>query len=133
MQIERSTRKRREIGLTPLIDVVFQLLLFFMLSTSFIRTESMELSIPKAGDSKLVPSKGIIRVFVEDAQTIRLASQVVSEQELRTELRLALVKDPERPVLLLAGQEVNVQRLVDVMDMVNVMGGRNVSVSDWKK
>ncbi|MBM3617931.1 MAG: biopolymer transporter ExbD, partial [Alphaproteobacteria bacterium] len=52
MHFERIAGNRRPIGLTSLIDVVFILLFFFMLTTSFVRTESMELTFPRSAEVK---------------------------------------------------------------------------------
>lgn len=130
MQFERSTKKPRQIGLTPLIDVVFLLIIFFMLSTSFIKTESMELSFPSGQQVKSTP-KSAIRIFVYNDERIFLGENEMTIPDLKTQLRLLLFKDPERSILLLSGAKASVQRLVSVMDDVYLMGGRNVSVAEW--
>ncbi|MGB1539410.1 MAG: ExbD/TolR family protein [Rickettsiales bacterium] len=133
MEFERSTTKPRQIGLTPLIDVVFLLIIFFMLSTSFIRTESMELSFPKSAETKAaVTADELIRIFVVDENRIFLGEKEMTMPELKAQLRLALFKDPERGILLLSGEVVSVQRIISVMDDIYLMGGRNVSVAYWK-
>lgn len=131
MQFERSTKKPRQIGLTPLIDVVFLLIIFFMLSTSFIKTESMEMSFPGVTEVKAKPQPAI-RIFVHDDKRLFLGNDEISSVDLKAQLRLLLFKDPERSVLVLTGEEVTVQRLVNIMDDVYLMGGRNVSVADWE-
>lgn len=130
MNFARSIRKPRPIGLTPLIDVVFLLIIFFMVSTSFIKTESMEMSFPSAQEVKETP-KTAIRIFVHDDERTFLGEREMTIPDLKAQLRLLLFKDPERSVLLLSGKEVSVQRLVSIMDDVYLMGGRNVSVAEW--
>ncbi|MCH2548365.1 MAG: biopolymer transporter ExbD [Alphaproteobacteria bacterium] len=131
MQFERTTKKPRQIGLTPLIDVVFLLIIFFMLSTSFVKTESMELSFPSGQEVKETPQKSI-RVFIHDDHRMFLDSKEMIMPDLKAQLRLLLFKDPDRGILLLTGKKVSVQRLVSIMDDVYLMGGRNVSVAQWK-
>jgi biopolymer transport protein ExbD len=131
MQFERSTKKPRQIGLTPLIDVVFLLIIFFMLSTSFIKTESMELSFPSGQEVKAAP-KTAIRIFVYNDERIFLGEKEMTIPDLKTQLRLLLFKDPDRSILMLSGAKASVQRLVSVMDDIYLMGGRNVSVAEWK-
>lgn len=131
MQFERTTRKPRQIGLTPLIDVVFLLIIFFMLSTSFIKTESMEMSFPGAQVVNEKP-KSAIQIFVHDDERLFLGEEEVSVADLKAQLRLLLFKDPDRSVLVLTADGVTVQRLVSIMDDVYLMGGRNVSVANWK-
>lgn len=130
MQFERSTKKPRQIGLTPLIDVVFLLIIFFMLSTSFVKTESMELSFPSGQEVKSTPQTAI-RVFVHDDNRLFLDNKEMSADALKAQLRLLLFKDPDRSILLLSGDNVSVQRLVSIMDDIYLMGGRNVSITEW--
>lgn len=131
MEFQRTARKPRQIGLTPLIDVVFLLIIFFMLSTSFIKTESMEMSFPGAQEVKETPSTAI-RIFVHDDSRLFLGNDEMSTVDLKTQLRLLLFQDPDRSILVLTGDKVSVQRLVSIMDDVYLMGGRNVSVADWE-
>lgn len=131
MQFERTTKKPRQIGLTPLIDVVFLLIIFFMLSTSFIKTESMELSFPSGQEVKDTPQEAV-RIFVHDDQRLFLNNKEMTIPDLKAQLRLMLFKDAERSILLLSGDKVSVQRLVSIMDDIYLMGGRNVSVAEWK-
>lgn len=131
MDFQRTTHKPKQIGLTPLIDMVFLLIIFFMLSTSFIKTESMEMSFPGVKEVKETPASAV-RIFVHDDERVFLGNDEINEVELKAQLRLLLFKDPDRSVLVLTGEKVSVQRLVAIMDDVYLMGGRNVSVANWK-
>lgn len=131
MDFSRTTKKPRQIGLTPLIDVVFLLIIFFMLSTSFVKTESMEMSFPAAQEVKKTPPSAI-RIFVHDDQRVFLNKDEMQLADLKAQLRLLLFEDPNRSVLVLTGKKVTVQRLVGIMDDVYLMGGRNVSMAEWK-
>ena len=132
MNIERNARKPRQIGLTPLIDVVFLLIIFFMLSTSFIRTESMELSFPKGTEVEEKKTTDIIRIYIHDDNRLFLGDREMNTTELKAQLRKALFENAERGILLLSGDAVSTQRLVSVMDDIYLMGGSNVSVAEWK-
>lgn len=131
MQFERSAGNRRQIGMTSLIDVVFILLFFFMLTTSFVRTESMELSFPKSGEVKQKAAAGGIQIFLLDDERIFLGEKEMPVNDLKSELRLMLFNEPDRSILLLSAEKVTVQRLVNVMDDVYLMGGKNVAVAQW--
>lgn len=131
MEFERSAANRRPIGLTSLIDVVFILLFFFMLTTSFVRTESMELSFPRSTEVKEKVAAGGIQIFLFDDNRIFLGEKEMSIDDLKSELRLMLFNEPARSILLLSADKVSVQRLVNVMDDVYLMGGKNVAVAQW--
>lgn len=129
MQFERGTKKMQPIALTSLIDVVFLLLFFFMMSSSFVRTESMELVIPNAQEVKKEVKTTDVRVVIADEDRLFLNAEEMKLEDLRAQLRLLLFENPDRPVLLLSGDSVTVQRLVSIMDDIYLMGGRNVSVA----
>lgn len=131
MEFERTTGNRRPIGLTSLIDVVFILLFFFMLTTSFVRTESMEISFPTVGEVQEQTAQGGIQIHLLDDNRIFLDQEEMSVQDLKAKLRLMLFEAPERSVLLLSAEKVTVQRLVNVMDDVYLVGGKNVAVAKW--
>ncbi len=132
LHFERIAGNRRPIGLTSLIDVVFILLFFFMLTTSFVRTESMELTFPRSAEVKeKVAAAGGIQIFLFDDQRIFLGEKEMPIDDLKSELRLMLFNEPDRSILLLSAEKVSVQRLVNVMDDVYLMGGKNVAVAQW--
>jgi len=62
MKFKRQAREELELNLTPLIDVVFLLLIFFMVSTTFQKESEISLQLPRASDSELqTPSESMIR------------------------------------------------------------------------
>lgn len=131
MNFDRIAGNRRPVGLTSLIDVVFILLFFFMLTTSFVRTESMELSFPRTAEVKEKVAAGGIQIFLYDDERIFLGEKEMPVDDLKSELRLMLFNEPARSILLLSAEKVTVQRLVNVMDDVYLMGGKNVAVAQW--
>lgn len=132
MYIERDERRSRSVPMTPLIDVVFLLLIFFMLSTSFIRTESLELVVPNAGGAASQNEGKILQVFVTNDGYMYLGRKPVNEEQFVTVLRNTVAQFPDVSILLLSGPDVNVQQLVKMMDRINLAGGKNVSVASWE-
>ncbi len=127
MEIERSARRSNAVNLTPLIDVVFLLIVFFMLSTSFVVSESMELSLPSQGGKALV-AKDVWVLRVSADGDIRDGADALSLQKLRGRVGERLKKTPDQNILLLAGEETSVQQLVSVLDMIYLAGGRQVQM-----
>ncbi len=135
IDIQRHTRRSKAIPLVSLIDVVFQLLIYFMLTTSFTKTESLELLLPhSAGQSQQEAKKDsgkTLHIYISDIGETFLENRSVSEQELSHELHDIFVSDPERGVLVLSASKVSVQLLVRVMDRIYTAGGKNLAVADW--
>lgn len=130
MQIERKSRRSQNVNLTPLIDVVFLLVVFFMLSTSFVVSEAMELNIPEKGgqaeQDTPPPDQWVMRVHRDGR--IYSDDEDFSVTELDRELRERLRDNPDRPMLVLALPGSSVQQLVNVLDIVHVNGAKQVQV-----
>ena len=135
IEIQRMTRKSKTIPLISLIDVVFQLLIYFMLSTSFTRTESLELSLPGASAPAQATVAGkdekTLHIYIADSGETFLEQKSMSEQEMAQELRALLSTTPDRGVLIFSAGQVKVQAMVHVMDRIYSAGGKNIAVADW--
>ena len=136
IDIQRQKRQSKSIPLVSLIDVIFQLLIYFMLTTSFVRTESLELSLPQAvkAGSKVISIKGkekTLHIYISDIGETFLESKTMNEQEMMEELKKIFVASPDRGVLVLSSSKVTVQVMVRVMDRIYTSGGRNIAVADW--
>ncbi len=122
----RARRHRQLISLTPLIDVVFILLVFFMLASSFLDWRSIGLTAPQAGDAGAT-IEGALLVEVR-AQGVRLAGRPVTEDELERQLRVRLAEKPDQTVFVKAGQGVPLQRVVSVLDRLTAAGATGLSL-----
>lgn len=117
--------------MTPLIDVVFLLLIFFMLSTSFVRTESLELALPGNHQSQK-PIKQLLQIYVTKQGYLYIGHTPVNYERLVATLENTLQDKPDMNILLLSGEGVKVQKLVEVMDHVYMAGAKNLSVASWE-
>ena len=116
------------ISITPLIDVVFILLVFFMLASSFLDWRTIELKLPAKANSAAA-TEPVLVVTIEDGETLKLNGAAVTEDDFVPHLVQHLRDDPERPVLIFAPESVALQRSVEVLEKVTAAGGRNVSLS----
>lgn len=132
MLIEREARKARQVPMTPLIDVVFLLLVFFMLSSTFVRSESLELMLPQASGGGTADEGRLLQVYVARDGSTYLGRKPVNHQQLVEGLSRAFEKFPDVGVLLLSGPRVSVQQMVTVMDHIYMSGATNLSVASWE-
>ncbi len=132
MHIEREARKARQVPLTPLIDVVFLLLVFFMVSSTFTRTESLELMLPPANGGGTADEGRLLQVYVARDGSMYLGRKAVNEQQLVERLAATVRQYPDVGVLLLSGPRVSVQQIVSVMDHIYIAGSTNLSVAAWE-
>ena len=131
MEFERTPRRSLNLPLTPLIDVVFILIIFFMLTTSFMKIESLELMLPSAG--KVSDKKEITHIFIHENGDLILGKRRVEPDELTETLVRLFSSDASSPIMLLTADGVTMQQLVAVMDRVTGAGGKSLFVRKWEK
>ena len=117
-------RRRATISLTPLIDVVFILLVFFMLATSFTNWRTLELGVTKTGGRNEM--KGTILVELRK-DGLRLSGRTVSNDTLIDKLASQFKTDPDQAVLIKPEAGVVLQQAVDLAEQISAAGGRKVS------
>lgn len=117
-------RRRAIISLTPLIDVVFILLVFFMLATSFVDWRVLDLASARAGGNSAMNGAMLIDLRKD---SLRLSGQTVTEEDLMRTLSSRFSADPAQRVLIKPEPGVPLQRAVDLVDRITAGGGRNIS------
>ncbi len=122
---DTTRRARRGPSLTPMIDVVFLLLVFFMLAARFGAPDALVLPLA-AGTTEAVWD-GPPRLIDVSPQEVRLNGQAVALGDLAASLA-PLMPDPEAPVVLRPLQDARLQSLVDVLATLGAAGYRNVVI-----
>lgn len=127
MEIERRKRRHSHIDIAPLVDVVFLLLLFFMLTFNMamdqaimVRLPKSETSDPQPGSHITVTISGMGQVFIQDQAIEMTALPVVIRQQPGWM--------PDTPVNIRSDQDVSVGLLVRVIDSVRNSGSRHFNV-----
>ena len=133
MRFEPSSRKRRRPGLTPLIDVVFLLLVFFMLASSFgaegslplrVATEAAADHLGNTGD--IAAEREAIHIVLSAEGRIRVNGGAVRKDELSAALQRALADDRDRPVRVLSHADSPLQAIVTVLAELERVGAGDV-------
>ena len=130
MDFSGRTKSKDELNVAPLIDIVFLLLVFFMLASTFIRPESINLAI-RAPSGVGEQSEQPILVHIGANGAIRLNGLVLTIQDLKQEL-LARSSLPQnnRTITVQTQDDVSVQFLVKVMDEINEAGYTDIAISN---
>ena len=121
-------RTKQELNVAPLIDVVFLLLIFFMLASTFIKPEAIDLMLEGSSTGGNAAEEMLNIEVVVDG-TIRLNGLRLSMPQLETELASRIQGDQTRPVTIKAAAEVPVQTLVSIMDRVRAAGTNNLRLA----
>ena len=124
----KRRRRRPLIGLTPLIDVVFILLVFFMLASSFVDWRAIALTAPAVDASPTAGAvEGALLVEVR-ADGLRFAGEFLPMDAIAERVNARLVAAPDTPVLVKPAGGVNLQHTVSVLDRLTEAGAANLSL-----
>lgn len=132
MKFRRPAEDPLEINLTPLIDCLLFLIIFFMLTTTFLKPSKLHVSLPEAsGNSAEAPAR-TIEVSVSADGNYAVNGQVLASRQA-TSLRSAIEKvsegNHEVPFLISADGNAPHQAVVTVMDVAGQMGFQGLSIS----
>ena len=125
VKFRSEERDSPEIGLTPLIDVVFLLLIFFMVSTTFERSSELNIELPEASAKANVPGDTAITVVIDSGGGVRVAGLALTDPgtgDLRRVLTAAAKGLDSPPVIISADAHTPHQSVVTVMDAARQAG-----------
>ncbi len=117
-----------EINLTPMLDVVFILLIFFIITASFVQETGIKVSLSQA-ESAVAQEKDPIRISIDRYGEIRVKDQVMDIRTLQGMLQKMHLENPQRAVIILADKASDNASLVKVLDQVHRTGIENIAIA----
>lgn len=114
---------------TPLVDVVFLLLIFFLLTATFVRNPNIPIRLPQASVNQITPEKRDIMVGVTTEGELRYEGKTVSSDQLRREMAKIHTNAPETLVLIQADRQSRHGRVVEVMDLAKRVGFERIGIA----
>lgn len=132
MQFKRRMRRHSHIAIAPLVDVVFLLLLFFVLTFHIMPEQAMQIDLPRSTSADQRPEQGLF-VTVTAAAEVHVNGEAAGLDRLGSMLALRRAEAPEQPVRIEADQAVDVGLLVQVMDQVRDAGFSSFSLATRQK
>ncbi|MFA6357221.1 MAG: biopolymer transporter ExbD [Candidatus Omnitrophota bacterium] len=128
MEFEGRKKISTDLNIAPLIDVVFQLLLFFMLTANFVTQPGIKLSLPSAVSSKPNQEEGVV-VFITKDNELYLNQTKVSLEGLLAELKPKILVAKNKTVVIKADEKINLGLAVKVMDIAKQAEAEGVVIS----
>lgn len=127
MEFEGRKKISTDLNIAPLIDVVFQLLLFFMLTANFVTQPGIKLALPSAVSSK--PQEEDIVVFITKDNELYLNEAKISLDGLLEELKPKVFTAKKKTVVIKADDKINLGLAVKVMDIAKHADAEGVVIS----
>lgn len=132
IEFERRKKNHQHINLTPLVDVVFLLLLFFMLSSHFVSAPTIKIALPESKTSEPEVKEEVIITVAKDG-TIFIDQDRVTLTGLQYSLQEKLKKLKKPAVRIKADREVMLGLIVNVVDEIRLSGAGAFSIETEKK
>ena len=123
-----ATDEDTEINITPMLDIVFIMLIFFIVTTSFIKETGVEVNKPTAVTARSKP-RGNIMIAITASDQIWMDKRHVPLGQIRTMVESALAENPESTVIVITDKEASTGILIDLMDQVRLGGVANIAVA----
>ncbi len=124
----RAHRKTIELNMAPLIDMVFILLIFFLVTTSFVKETGVDISRPVA--STAVSRTGAtVLIGITKNNSIYMNKKEIDVRSVTTEIERALMENPKANVVIVADRDSFTGLVINVMDKCKLAGAENISLA----
>lgn len=130
---DEPIRKRGMASLTPLIDVVFLLLIFFMLTTSFLQTQSLSVVTPAPSAADLPKDARVVEIWLNGDGSIAIDGKPVERAALAQGLNEAIGERKDITVTILAERGSRTQALVSAVEAARQSGAKSVGTARVEK
>ena len=126
--VRRKNRAVLELNIAPLIDMVFILLIFFLVTTSFVKETGISVNRPVASTA-ISKTKASILIGVDQEDRVFMDHREIDVRAVRANVERALAETPEAAVIVVADRASRTGIAIKVMDGCRMAGAKNVSLA----
>lgn len=125
-----TEEEENEINLTPMLDVVFIMLIFFIVTASFIREAGLDVNRPDAPTQEVQPEEANILVRISANDEIWIDRRLIDPRAVRANIERLHAENPQGTVVIQADRSSTNKMLVTVMDASRQAGVYDISIAD---
>ena len=130
MRRKSRANDEAEINITPMLDIVFIMLIFFIVTTSFVKEKGLEVSRPSNSPPKeVVKNKGPIVVRIDANGNITMKGRMLERKAVEANLEREKAEKPDSPLIIAAHPDAETEVLVTILDAAEAVGVGSVSVA----
>ena len=118
-----------EINITPMLDIVFIMLIFFIVTTSFVKEVGIDVNRPSNAPVTEQKISEVIAIRIDETGIISVQNREVDIRAVRANIESELATKPEASVVVISEREADAGLLVRVIDQARVAGGEKVSLA----
>ena len=133
MRFGSERRDAPRLDMTPLIDVIFQLLLFFMLSTTFRNAPSFEVQLPEVSSDQMIQEDHTWTLMVSKSGQLSTQSGTILKEDLEGVLEEELRTNPQISLIIEADEGLEHGVVVELMDIAQEAGIGSVQIGATQK
>ena len=130
---QKEEKELISINITPLIDIVFLLLVFFMLATSFIQKSTIEVNLSAGESVQIDKKKNSVIIILNNKGQIFLNNKILNISEIQQKLSKILKKGSDQKVLIKSHKKVEVQKVIRLIEEVRLAGTNNIKLVNLEK
>ena len=128
MQFEGRRRSSSIPNLTPLIDIIFLLLVFFMLTSHFVKDEVINIDLPEAESGEAVENTEQLEVIINDQNSVMIHNQMVAIEQLEQFLSDELSTREEKIIQIRGDEAVDLGIAIAVLDAARKAGALGIDI-----
>ena len=128
----KKKNEESEINITPMLDIVFIMLIFFIVTTSFVKEISIDVNRPTKSPIKEQKKSDVISVRILDSGQILIQERLISLEAVRANIESSLALKPQASVVVVSDRDADAGLLVRVIDQSRLAGASSVSLAAQK-
>ena len=134
MRRKSRANDEAEINITPMLDIVFIMLIFFIVTTSFVKEKGLEVSRPSNSPPKEVKkNKGPIVIRIDANSNVMMKGRMLERKAVEANLEREKAEKPDSPLIIAAHPDAETDALVTILDAAEAVGVASVSVATTRK
>ena len=123
-----ATEEESQVDLTPMLDVVFIMLIFFIVTSTFVKESGVDVTRPNA-ETAVPTDASSIQIGITSNNQIYFDKRLVDKRAVRANIEKGLAESPGAAIIIIADALSNTETLIEVMDQSRLAGAENVSVA----
>ena len=128
MKFSTKRRDSFSVEVTPLIDIIFQLVLFFMVSTTFDDSPKIDIDLPESSTNKLLHENQDIEIWLSKDGEYWIDKRPLALDSILKQLEKSIAENPQLVVVVKADKEVDHGQVVNVLDLAQKAGVKQLSI-----
>ena len=132
MNFQRSKSKSKEVSLIPMINVIFLLLIFFMVAGTVEGIDIFDVNLPQSENGEEKSASHAV-VYLKDDGRMAVNNDVVKAKDIKTIINTLFVDDPKQVVTIKSDANVPSDTLINIMNLIEDAGGENILLVTQEK